>query len=361
MAPSPASIDTLSVTLDMHTWLVITVRRLANSACPALHAVDVSDIHTLASQLVTPILMATLATDPKFAPCMVRLVDPVEGLLPCSPALIAAESTDTTPVRLALARPPVTVVLLLLRAAHPRRQSIDVSEIQSTASDPVLPSRLLSEAVRRATLTPSTVRLVDPVVSRFDTRQELSSKTSMLIAPETLPINRLAVTVTRRLLINPGPTRHTNPVSDTHVVPSQPLLPARADELVSQRPMLAECMVRLTDPVVAKFMRSNPLALIMSAEITAVWLRKSAPAVTASRLLPCTSAPHRQLIDESEIQPVASAAVPAPTVAPSVEPPSPIPAPATRMLTDPDPTTFILPAALIHPESADSNDEVLPH
>jgi len=134
-------------------------------------------------------------------PCTVRLSDPVAGLLLTIVVLTAGASTDSRLVTLAAATPPVTVMLLLPSNILPRRQIIAVSETHSEASSPVPPIRPVAETARRAIWSPTTVRLLDPVVIRLDSTAELRPSTSMDVAAETLPADVVAVMTTRRLAI----------------------------------------------------------------------------------------------------------------------------------------------------------------
>ena len=148
-------------------------------------------------------------------------------------------------------------------------------------------------------------------------------------------------------------------MSETHVVTSHELSSTRATELASHLPMPAENTDMLVDPVAARLTRESALVLIKSAEYTVVRLCTFSPAVSTICLLPCPCAVDRHCVDESYVQPVASAADPAPTEARYVIDGA-IPAPSRVMLTDSVPTVLPLLAALARPASADNADDTLP-
>ncbi len=115
-------------------------------------------------------------------------------------------------------------------------------------------------------LAPCTVTLADPVAALLALRITLSMPTSRDSPALTLPCLTPALIPTCRLPITPCPTWHRIDVSASHVVRSHAVLPTLVDAVYVASPRLNPCTVTLDDPVAARLLRLDTLAMLSSAE-----------------------------------------------------------------------------------------------
>lgn len=169
----------------------------------------------------------------------------------------------------------------------------------------------------------------------------------------TLPI-RIALETETLLLPNaPYPTWLRKDVSDSQLVASHPVLPARTVAEAPASPMLAPFRVMLKEPLDARFPRRDALTLGAPNVKPRDLLPACKPTVSAARLLPSVPYPAWQRVAVSEIHPVLSHAV-CPALTPPLIAASPMLPPCTVTLIDPETTMFPCPPLLSHPTENDS-------
>jgi hypothetical protein len=234
-----------------------------------------------------------------------------------------------------------------------------VSDSQSETSEAVIPIRPAPDTPLAPITSPTTVKLLDPDVGRFDSKARLSLTVSALKSDETLPAEASIDTTVRRLPPSPCAVRHTSDVSELHVVISQAVDPASADKLASNSPNPRPRTVMLVDLIAGMLICHTLLTIAASAEYTEVLLAICSPAVTEARLLPPPSCTLRQATDESAAHSVASHADP-PLMDAKLSMLIPRPLPSTWRLTDPVRPTLPRLATLIRPGSADTPHVALP-
>ena len=115
-------------------------------------------------------------------------------------------------------------------------------------------------------LDPCTVTLVDPVDALLVLRMMLSMPTSKDRPELTLPYLTPTLIPTSRLPITPRPTWHRRDVSASHVVRSHAVLPTLVEAVYVVSPRLDPCTVTLDDPVAARLLRLDTLAMLRSTE-----------------------------------------------------------------------------------------------
>jgi hypothetical protein len=115
-------------------------------------------------------------------------------------------------------------------------------------------------------LPPCTVTLADPVAATFALRNTLSMPASNDRPWLTLPYLAPALIPTSRLPIAPCPTWHRTDVSASHVVRSHPVRPTLVAAVYVVSPRPDPCTVTLQDPVDARLLRLDTLAMLSSTE-----------------------------------------------------------------------------------------------
>ena len=203
-----------------------------------MQAIDVSDIHSVASHDVGPPRNLAVCHWLKLEPIIVRLNEPVDPAFivrfPCS------DSTEPSTVQICVMLPddpsPAVTASLLLPAGEdfPALHLKIVSDSQRVLSQSEWPSLLLTLEATDPNRDPITVTLDDPLPTLFMHSTVLlklvevsPKKTSALQPAVKLPDLSPAVIVTRRVPRIPTPTMHLTAVSDSHPVASHPVNPAR--------------------------------------------------------------------------------------------------------------------------------------
>ena len=126
-----------------------------------------------------------------------------------------------------------------------------------------------------------------------------------MILPARMPV----VIEILREPITPCPDWHRTELSDSHVVRSHAVPPARIAPVNVATPRFAPWTVMLADPVAALFARRTTLSMPMSMENETLWLPTLRPTVSDICRDPPTLLPTLHLIDESDSQVVRSHAV----------------------------------------------------
>ena len=157
-----------------------------------------------------------------------------------------------------------------------------------------------------------------------------------------LPDRSPAVITTRRVPQFPSrPIRHRTDVSDSHSVPSHPVVPDRTIDVYPACPRLPPCNVTDPDPVPPRFDFFCPLSVPASNDIPMLPVPNLLSSVATTRRVPFAPLPTRHRTDVSD-----SHSVPSHPVSPDrtidVYPARASPAP--RTVTDPDP----VPPRLLH-------------
>ena len=142
----------------------------------------------------------------------------------------------------------------------------DVSDSHVDRSQVDCPAAPYAVYAARPMLAPCTVKLADPVEALLVLRMMLMAPTSKDIPPLTLPYLAPTLIPTCRLPITLRPTWHRTDVSASHVVRSHAVRPTLAEAVYVVSPRLDPCTVTLVDPVAARLLRLDTLAMPSSAE-----------------------------------------------------------------------------------------------
>ena len=148
-------------------------------------------------------------------------------------------------------------------------------------------------------------------------------------------------------------------MSDTHSLDSHPLPPFRAIDDHPASPIPAPAILRLADPVAARFILRTELEPPPSADINSVALPCRSPAVILTALVPPSPDPIVHRTDVSDSHPLLSHTL-LPVRTETDDPATPIPPPTTVMLADPVAARFALRSPLASVESADIASVTLP-
>ena len=173
---------------------------------------------------------------------------------------------------------------------------------------------------------PRTVTDTDPCGARFTLRTTLklplSTENALDKLPTSTPIERTSLLVPSL----PCTVWHVNDVSETHLLPSHPVLPTRLLLVNPLIPIPAPCTVKDTDPVFARFCLCSTLSPTTSTDQASVRLPPVCPAVNTTRRVPCAAGPDRHCTEVSELHSVPRHAVkPSRTLAVCPETPKPDP------------------------------------
>ena len=107
---------------------------------------------------------------------------------------------------------------------------------------------------------------VDPLPPAFALRPELAIAESTENAQLMLPTRCTALITTSPLRTIPAPASHRTDVSDSHAVRSHAVLPTPIEAVYVVSPRPDPCTVTLDDPVAARLLRLDTLAMLSSAE-----------------------------------------------------------------------------------------------
>ena len=162
--------------------------------------------------------------------------------------------------------PSDIVILLLPNKLCELWQRTDVSDSHVDRSHRVCPAAPCAVCIARPMLAPCAVTLADPVAALLALRVTLSMPTSKDNTALTLPYLAPALIPTCRLPIAPCPTWHRIDVSASQVVRSHAVLPTLVEAVYVVSPRLDPCTVTLDDPVAARLLRLDTLAMLSSAE-----------------------------------------------------------------------------------------------
>ena len=166
----------------------------------------------------------------------------------------------------------------------------------------------------------------------------------------------------RRLPDTPWLDLHRALLSDSQLVCSHPVLPARILGLgLPKDPRPAPCSVTLADPVVAMpFPPRAVLIRLLSTDHATLTLPPRCPALTAARRLPATPVLVWHRMDVSDSQADCSHPVPAALACPDPPPTSPSPPPDIVRLDAPVAAALDLRIPLAQPMSPDTAADKLP-
>ena len=149
--------------------------------------------------------------------------------------------------------PAVTVKRRVPPPPRPVRHLTDVSDSHSVPSHPVCPDRVIAVKAISPSPAPCTVTDADPVPAEFVRPFTLIDPTSADHAWLMLVACSPTVIATRRVPKAPWPVRHLSDVSDSHSVPSHPVIPSRPIAVKAISPSPAPCTVTDVEPVPALF------------------------------------------------------------------------------------------------------------
>ncbi len=192
---------------------------------PALgpHRTDVSEIHSLRSQLLPPDLgFDDTSTVENMAPWRVKLAEPVEqARLIRTPVLNAPPAYEADPDKLPPPpRPAVKITRKLRSKPLARRDRMDVSECQVEASQLLAPFRDDEEKSLMEIPAPARVTLKVPVETAFLRVITLTITPMYETDSEILPVRLDIVIVDRQLLPEPCEDRHVTELCDSQVLVS---------------------------------------------------------------------------------------------------------------------------------------------
>jgi len=239
-----ASEDITSVTLPTGNPKVTPTRRLPLKPWPPLLTIEVSESHSLLSQLLAPRRTAPLsALIPRPEPRTVRLDDPDDPAFIALNPLTLDEDTEKTDVELPTESPTLTIARCVCLAAYPTRHRKPVSEPHAVLSQAVRPKRTDGDTIHCPNMLPNTVKLRDPDEGEFANKAPPVPSsgvnrigTSTLDIPLTLPLIPPTDTDTALEASNPTPLRHLAPVSEIHSLSSHLLNPTETRKLDANIP-----------------------------------------------------------------------------------------------------------------------------
>ena len=235
----PLRLPNLSPTL-------IQTLTLATVPSPPWQRNDVSDSHVVRSHADRPNRNAPVdETSPTLAPSRVTLVDPLAPWFVRLSTLAHGTSTERSVVRVPPSSPTVSDVRLLPITPCITWLRIDVSDSHAVLSHDDCPERNDDVYVAEPRSPPTKVKLDDPVAARLlclaALRDPLSTERTRVMLPARWP----AVTGNRRLPPAPSTAWHATAVSESQVLPSQAVYPARTAPVYTPSPVLAPIMVTL--------------------------------------------------------------------------------------------------------------------
>ena len=184
---------TASVILPTTPDPVADTRRDGLAVITERQASDVSDPHSLASQLVLPTLPCTLPTPPNPSPAPEIVKDelPVLATLPVFTLDTVTWSADIDSVTLPVIPPEVTASLLVLPARPTVLHTTEVSEPHAVDSQPVPPPRAPALIDTPASPDPTNITTTDPVLATFclstDETLPRSTDNASLMLPTAAP------------------------------------------------------------------------------------------------------------------------------------------------------------------------------
>ena len=235
----PLKLPNLSPTL-------IQTLTLATAPCPPWQRNDVSDSHVVRSHADRPNRPAPVDENgPTLAPSTVTLVDPLAPWFVRLSTLAHAASTDSIVVLVPPSSPTVSDVRLLPITPSVTWLRIDVSDSHAVRSHEDCPDRSHGEYVAEPRLPPYKVKLDDPVAARLLCLTILRAGVSTERTSVMLPARWPAVAVNRRLPPAPSTTWHVTAVSESQVLPSQAVYPARRAPVYAASPVPAPRTVTL--------------------------------------------------------------------------------------------------------------------
>ena len=319
-----------------------------------------SDCHAVRSAAVWPARTAShWANVPKLDPCSVTDREPVVTLLDRL-VLLSAPMFAEMPIVAVPTRPPSVSTA----RTHPRMlcamQLSPVSDAQRVCSHSDRPIRADTVDAESPILDPYSITTDAPVAAALDPSTALICGLSAETAPVPDPRTSPVVSDNRRLPQAPYPAPHRNEVSDSHDERSQAVLPS-LDVPVESAPMLDPTIVRLADPVSARFTARPALKADLAKEIAPVSLPVRRPAVNDIRPLPLPVIPGacNNVNDVSDSHTDPSHAVdPCDAVADSDH--DPIPAPCIVTRADPVVALLLWRDMLSLPSSTEYTALVLP-
>ena len=232
LATGPSA-EIATVTVPTCPPTLADTRILVCTMLLALHTIDVSTTHIVTSQTVQPSRTPELMLNKPYpAPCIVIRTDPVPAAFAPLVTLIACAATDTPLVSVPDLPPAViTVRPLLSLVVSDALHAIAVSDSHVERSHAVSIPRALALDAKSPRPAPCTVTLADPDAATLLARTLLPTATAKDNAPLTLPARIPVVTASRWLPTPPWPSRPRNPVSDTHSLAAQLLIPDLATAL----------------------------------------------------------------------------------------------------------------------------------
>ena len=290
---------------------------------------------------------------------MVTLNEPVAALFIRLPTLTDLKSAEKLDVTLPPPTPTVCTTFRVPIPPTPVWHRIDVSEAHDVRSHPDSPILLDTVNDVRPKLDPCKVTLAEPVAPRLVRRTLLTRLEDNDKPTEPLPSRTPPVTATLWLLLIPCPIKQRADVSDSHVVLSQADSPIRAIDVNEVSPTADPWTVTLADPVEPRFVCLETLITNKPTDKPSDTLPVRTPRVTSVRRLPAIPSAIWHTTPVSDLHNVLSLAVP-PILPCSVYDTSPMLAPYTVTLRDPDPPTFDLRITLITLVSIDIVWDTLP-
>jgi hypothetical protein len=248
----PAALSPESISVTLPTACPTLIHALLLPATPWLASPrkDVSDSHTDSSPAVPPCLHPPVCpASPRFAPCIVTRIEPVETPFDRPTTLSTGPDTENTALTLPTLPCTLTDTRWLPDVPCPTLHRIHVSDSHAVTSHPVRPTRAAPVDTSSPIPAPTTVTLADPVAARFVGRITLNAPRSTDCAIVTLPPPCPTVADIRPLPRVETPIRPDMHVSDTHSVRSAAVPPALQDPVYPANPIPDPNTLKANEPV----------------------------------------------------------------------------------------------------------------
>jgi hypothetical protein len=199
---------------------------------PIAHCAAVSDVHSVRSHTLRPVLHDTeYPASPILAPYTVTTPNPLAPEF----ALRAVLNNNLPPENISLTLPTRLPALInasrLFVVPDPASHLTDVSDSHTVRSGVERPSLPAVVAPVSPSPAPHITIFVDPVASAFDIPITLAFSLSVDTTTLALPTRPAVLKATRRLSASPDTAWHRKDVSDSHAVCSHLLKPNRLDPL----------------------------------------------------------------------------------------------------------------------------------
>jgi hypothetical protein len=211
---------------------LIESRMLPPKPDPITHRVELSDVHSVRSHTLRPVLDETeYPESPILAPCTVTKPNPFAPEFAFRAVLADNVPTENVSLTLPTRTPALIDASRLLIIPAPASHLTEVSDSHAVRSEVERPSLPALVVPVRPSPAPRIKIFEDPVAPEFDIPMTLAISLSVEKTTLALPTRPAALIATRLLPASPDAAWHLTDVSDPHVVCSHLLKPTRLDPL----------------------------------------------------------------------------------------------------------------------------------